>query len=200
MGYNIHMCVQVIQQSESGFDIAVSIINVLISFCMLIVSVIGVVCVFNYHQHQKEAVYGFYANMRTFLTGFLVHIRSGDGNPLPWMHILSKSNAETNDTDRRIIAPVVAFSKAFFDFLSTAPNQIPPSKRKDKTATWENAFRTLRTSLVDIINFDIQAFPEWTDTTQIYKELNDAVDNIFELMDEAQPNYSKLKKPSKLTK
>lgn len=194
MCHNIHMCVQGVQQSASSFDNAVSIINLLISLCTLGIAIIGVVCVFNYRQHQKEAVYGFYANMRTFLTGFLVHIRSGDGRPLPWMDILSKSNTETDDTDRSIIAPVVAFSKTFFDFLSTAPNQIPPSKRKDKTAIWEESFHTLRTRLVDIINFDLQAFPEWADTTKIYDDLNDAVNKICELMDESQPNHNKPKK------
>lgn len=132
--------------------------------------------------------------MYTFLTGFLVHIRSGDGNPLPWMQTPGKSNTETSGTDRQIIAPVVAFSKTFFDFLSTAPNQTPPSRQRDKTAEWEESVRILRTRLVDIINYDIQAFPEWTDTANIYEELNGAVNKILKLMDELQSNHRPPKK------
>lgn len=164
-----------IEKISSGIDSFVSV-------CMLVITIIGVVFVFNYRQHQKEAIYGFYANMRTFLTAFSMYIHAGNDEPMEWMYILGKTKNETTDKEREKIRPVVEFCKSFFSFLSTAPNQIPPSRRKDIIATWENSFSILRIRLVDIINYDIQAFPDWYDPTEVYKELNFAVTEIRKLI------------------
>lgn len=162
-------------------DNAVSVVNLVVSILMLIVAIIGVVCVYSYREHQKEAIYGFYANIRTFLIGFQMYIRSGSDVPPPWMSILKKKKTDIGDADIELITPVTEFSKSFFSFLSTAPNQIPPSRKKHIVERWECSFDCLRTRLVDIINYDLQSYPEWNDPSKICTALNDAVNEILTL-------------------
>lgn len=181
---NIHIDIECANCLGTPTDNVISIVNLIASIIMVIVSVLGVVCVFSYRQHQKEAAYGFYANIQTFLVGFQLYIHSSTEEPLPWMRILGKKNEDIDQNERDLIAPVVEFSKAFFTFLSTATNQIPPTRNKNEISQWDNSFCTLRTRLVDIANYDLQAYPDWDDSniSATCIGLNEAVDNIINLI------------------
>lgn len=114
MPENIHMTVTCNNCSGTSIDNIISIINLFVSISMLIVAVLGVVCVYSYRQHQKEATYGFYANMKTFLVAFQLYIHSSAEEPLPWMKILGKKKEDIIPNEEELIAPVVEFCKAFF--------------------------------------------------------------------------------------
>ena len=163
----------------------ISIIDLCLSVCMLVIAVLGVVLVYSYRKHQKEATYGFYANMTTLLVAFKLHIHSATETPVDWMNILGKKKDEIDDDDKKRIKPVVEFCRAFFAFLSTASNQIPPSRKKCDLLKWEKSFNVLRNCLADITNYDLQAYPRWEtpEITNTNRELNSSVDDILQLIE-----------------
>ena len=142
-------------------DELISIFELGISICMLIIAIIGVICVYSYRAHQKEAIYGFYQNLKTFLYAFQLYINSGSGLPPDWMKILGNKAEDITDDDQKLIEPISKFCLNFFDFLSTSSNQIPPSRKKRIKRKWEESLNYIRMRLIEIINYDIQAYPNW---------------------------------------
>lgn len=108
----------------------ISIIQLGVSVCMLIIAIIGVVCVFRYRAHQKEAIYGFYQNLKTFLYAFQLYTNSSSSCALEWMNILGKKKEDITEAEHKLIKPISNFCLHFFNFLSTSLNQIPPSRKK----------------------------------------------------------------------
>ena len=169
---------------ESQFDEVISIIELGISICMLIIAIFGVICVYSYRSHQKEAVYGFYQNLKTFLNAFQLYIKSSSGLPPDWMKILGNKEEDITDAQKKLIEPISEFCLSFFNFLSTSSNQIPPSRKKDIKKKWEDSFNYIRICLIEIMNYNLQAYPNWEpnqieDTNQ---KLNESVNNIIDLI------------------
>lgn len=171
---------------ELQFGEIISIIELFISVCMLIIAIIGVVCVYSYRVHQKEAIYGFYQNLKTFLNAFQLYIKSSSGLPPDWMQILGKKEEDITGDEEKLIEPISEFCLSFFNFLATSSNQIPPSRKKCIKQKWDASFDYMRTCLVEIMNYKLQAYPNWEknkieDTNQ---KLNESVNNIIELINE----------------
>lgn len=169
---------------ELQFNEIISIIELSISVCMLIISIIGVVCVYSYRAHQKEAIYGFYQNLITFLNAFQLYIKSSCGLPPDWMQILGKKEEDITDDDQKLIEPISEFCLSFFNFLSTSSNQIPPSRKKCIKQKWEESFNYIRICLVEIMNYKLQAYPKWEPTKieETNQKLNESVNNIIDLI------------------
>ena len=158
-----------------------SMIDLIISAISLIIAIIGCVCVYNFRAHQKEARYGFYQNIKTFLMAFQLYTENSSKAPPSWMNILGKKYDEIEESERKCIQPIASFCSEFFAFLSTTPNQIPPSRKKNKQKQWNNALNCIRKRLFEIKNFDLQAYPEWEKNSldNTYKELTDSVQTII---------------------
>lgn len=169
---------------ELQFDDIISIIELGISVCMLVITIIGVICVYSYRAHQKEAIYGFYQNLKTFLNAFQLYINSGSGLPPDWMKILGNKEEEITDDDQKLIEPISRFCLSFFNFLSTSSNQIPPSRKKRIKRKWEESFNYIRICLIEIMNYNFQAYPNWepNQIEETNQKLNESVDVIIDLI------------------
>lgn len=171
-------------QSTETLENVISIIDLSVSICMLIIGIIGVICVYSYRKHQKEAVYGFYINIKTFLAAFQLYTHSGTNLPVDWMHILGKKKEDISEEERATIKPITDICSIFYKFLSTTSNQIPPSRKTKEIKKWNSAFDNLRGRLVEIINYDLQAYPNWGENKiqETYTNLNQSISDILELI------------------
>lgn len=169
---------------ESQFNEIISIIELSLSACTLIIAIIGGIFVFNYRAHQKEAIYGFYQNLKTFLNAFQLYINSSSGLPPDWMQILGKKEENITDAEQKLIEPISGFCLSFFNFLSTSSNQIPPSRKKHIKQKWEASFDYIRICIVEIMNYKLQAYPNWEQTKleETNQKLNESVNNIIDLI------------------
>ena len=169
---------------ELQFNEIISIIELSISVCTLIIAIIGVICVYSYRAHQKEAIYGFYQNLKTFLNAFQLYISSSSGLPPDWMQILGKKEEDITDDEQKLIEPISGFCLSFFSFLSTSSNQIPPSRKKHIREKWEDSFDCIRISLIEIMNYKLQAYPNWEQAkiVETNQKLNESVNNIIDLI------------------
>lgn len=186
MGSNNILCNR---NAELSLNNIISMIELSVSVCMLIIAIIGVICVFSYRAHQKEAVYGFYQNLKTFLTAFQLYIKSSSDLAPDWMKIMGSKEEDITEAEHKLIEPISEFCLSFFNFLSTSLNQIPPSRKKYIKQRWEDSFDYIRICLIEIMNYKLQAYPNWelTKIEDTNKKLNESVSDIIDLINK----YSK---------
>jgi hypothetical protein len=177
---NIYCC-----NVDKSFDNIVSVIELFISICTLIIAAIGAVCVYSYRAHQKEAIYGFYQNLKTFLLAFRLYTSNSMNAPPAWMKTLGKKQDEIRQADEENIKPIAEFCSDFFAFLSTTSNQIPPSRKKRDRETWNRSFDNLRECLFEIKNYNLQAYPKWSDSkiNDTYDSMRKSINNILNMID-----------------
>ncbi len=150
-----------IQQETSIIDI----ISISLSAIMLLVTIIGVIGLYNLRIQQRKACYGFYLNLLAHIEILKQYLILGGQIPT-WCTILGLDYATRIDNEHKDDLEkadnVAKYAKQFILFLQNSSNQVPPFIRKKKRRKWNEHFEVLRKNLI--------IFSLWRETGNSYIE------------------------------
>lgn len=184
-------------------NIGSSIVSNLISFFSFILAAVTVTVggskvsdfLTEYQERKNRAVFNYHTNIKIYVSRIKRLLSDSSGNMTNVLYLYSANetlNKKSNGYEETA-KKLSLISGKFLDFLSSAPEQIPPADNKEEFDKWNELLEKMINYLSDFQLYELNAYiPQMNEEPTALNYYNDIIntfDGIVKLIEKSKYKY-----------